>query len=77
MHFTLGEGMECVKSIIGHDTIISFWRFNALFFICSVKKCECIDPRPPGFAGLDTVLSFDTAIDTYACHPKDSNICYN
>ena len=76
MHFTLGESMECLNTITDHDTIIYFLRFNALFFICSVRKCGSTDPRSLGFTSLDMVLSFDTAIGTYACHPKDSNICY-
>ena len=39
MHFTLGEGMECLKSIIVYDTIVSFLGFNAMFFhsMCSFK----------------------------------------
>ena len=32
MRFTLGEGMECLKSIIGHDTIVSFSAFQWLVF---------------------------------------------
>ena len=32
IHFTLGEGMEFLKSIIGHNTFVSILRFNDLFF---------------------------------------------
>ena len=32
IHFTLGKGMECLKSIIGHNNIVSFLHFNDLFF---------------------------------------------
>ena len=32
MYFTLGEGMEYLKYIIGHNTIVSFMDFNYVFF---------------------------------------------
>ena len=41
MHFTLGERMESLKSIIGHDTIVYFSRFIALIFrsLCCFQIC--------------------------------------
>ena len=38
MHFTLGEGMECLKSIIDHDTIVCFLRSFLMFFTGFVVK---------------------------------------
>ena len=49
MHFTLGKGIEYLKRIMDHDTIVSFLRFNALFF-CSLYSFSFCHKRKDNFS---------------------------
>ena len=59
MHFTLGKGMKYLKSIISHDTTVSFFAFvpHVLFKFCRKSK-DSFSPIQQGVHPLPEIEKF-------------------